>query len=85
MVDFGRKAGDYRLEELKKEMLDKVIHDPDLDAGGLHHHLTQVGLGQILSDLYSDDMIARLGTHPKDMESKKVGLLLDEMLARLKR
>ena len=85
MVDFGRKAGDYRLEELKKEMLDKVIHDPDLDAGGLHHHLTQVGLGQILSELYSNDMIARLGTHPKDMESKKVGLLLDEMLARLKR
>ena len=85
MVDFGRKAGDYRLEELKKEMLDKVIHDPDLDAGGLYHHLTQVGHGQILSDLYSDDMIARLGLHPKDMESKKVGLLLDDLLARLKR
>lgn len=85
MVDFGRLAGDYRLEELKKEMLDKVIHDPDLDGDGLYHHLSEIGHGQILSDLYSNDMIARLGTHPKDMESQKVGTLLDELLARLKR
>ena len=85
MVDFGRIAGDYRLEELKKEMLDKVIHDPDLDGDGLYHHLSEIGHGQILSDLYSNDMIARLGSHPKDMESQKVGTLLDELLARLKR
>ena len=85
MVDFGRLAGDFRLEEIKKEMLDLVIHDPDLDADGLKHHLNEKGHGQILSDLYSDDMIARLGMHPHDMATQKVGTLLDELLARLKR
>lgn len=85
MVDFGRLAGDFRLEEIKKEMLDLVIHDPDLDADGLKHHLSEKGHGQILSDLYSDDMIARLGMHPNDMATQKVGTLLDELLARLKR
>ena len=85
MVDFGRLASDFRLEEIKKEMLDLVIHDPDLDADGLKHHLSEKGHGQILSDLYSDDMIARLGMHPNDMATQKVGTLLDELLARLKR
>ena len=85
MVDFGRKGGDTRLEDLKKEMLDIVLQDADLDAEALHHHLQGKGHGQILSELYSDDMIARLGKHPKDMESQKVSLLLGELLARLGR
>ena len=82
MVDFGRQAGDVRLESLKKDMLDKVIQDADLDAGALYNHLEQHGHAQILSDLYSDDIIARLGKHPKDMEEEKVSLLLGELLTR---
>lgn len=85
MVDFGRLAGDFRLEEIKKDMLDLVIHDPDLDAGALYHHLNEKGHSQILSDLFSNDIIARLGGHPRDMAIQKVGTLLDELLARLKR
>ena len=85
MVDFGRVSGDFRLEELKKEMLDLVIHDPDLDAQALWHHLNEKGHGQTLSHLTSNDMIARLGSHPKDMATQKVGTLLEELLARLKR
>ena len=85
MVDFGRQAGDVRLESLKKDMLDKVIQDADLDADALYNHLEQHGHAQILSDLYSDDIIARLGKHPKDMEEEKVSLLLGELLTRLQR
>jgi len=85
MVDFGRQAGDVRLESLKKDMLDKVIQDADLDAAALYNHLEQRGHAQILSDLYSDDIVARLGKHPKDMEEEKVSLLLGELLTRLQR
>ena len=85
MVDFGRLAGDVRLEELKKAMLDKVIHDPDLDADGLYHHLNQIGHSQILSELFSSDIIARLGKHPKELESHKIDNVLEELLARLAR
>ena len=85
MVDFGRQAGDVRLESVKKDMLDKVIQDADLDAAALYNHLEGLGHAQILSDLYSDDIIARLGKHPKDMEDEKVSLLLGELLTRLQR
>ena len=85
MVDFGRIAGDYRLEEVKKAVLDRVIHDIDLDADALQHHLTELGHAQILSELYSDDMIARLGGHPNAFPPNKVKTLLDELMARLSR
>ena len=85
MVDFGRKAGDTRLELLKNEMLDKLLQDADLDADGLYNHLIGMDFRQILSEIFSDDTIARLGTHPTQMDSKKVTTLLDELLARLRR
>ena len=85
MVDFGRIAGDNRLEEVKKAALDRVIHDIDLDADALQHHLSELGHAQILSDLFSDDMIARLGGHPNTFPPNKVDALLGELLARLSR
>ena len=85
MLDLGRLGGDFRLEEIKKEMLDKVIRDIDLDADALRHHLAESGHSQILSDLYSNDMVARLGGHPDKIAGDKVATLLNEMIARSRR
>ena len=85
MVDFAALTGDFRLEEVKKEMLNKVIRDADLDGDGLQHHLKENGHGQILSQLFSDDTIARLGMHPDQMPKDKIDKLLADLMTRLKR
>ena len=85
MVDFAALSGDFRLEEVKKEILNKVIRDADLDGDGLRHHLEVSGFGQILSQLFSDDIIARLGAHPDKMPSEKLDMLLADLMTRLKR
>ena len=85
MVDFAALSGDFRLEEVKKEILNKVIRDADLDGDGLRHHLEVSGFGQILSQLFSDDIIARLGAHPDKMPAEKLDMLLADLMTRLKR
>ena len=85
MVDFAALSGDFRLEEVKKEILNKVIRDADLDGDGLRHHLEVSGFGQILSQLFSDDIIARLGAHPDKMPTEKLDMLLADLMTRLKR
>ena len=85
MVDFGRKGSDKRLEDIKTDMLDRVIHEADLDSDTLRHHLSGMGHSQILSELYGDDIIARLGGHPDHIAQDKIAALLQDLLARLNR
>ena len=83
LADFAQLGGDKRLEDAKKEILDAVIRDADLDGDALRHHLQETGHSQILSECFGNDMVSRLGAPPQSLANEKVDRLIADLMARL--
>ena len=73
-------SGDVGLEGLKKAAIDAVIRDPDLDAGGLKHHLERLNLTDAIDVLEGDEMRARMPFNPATLDGEEAGRRLDELL-----
>ncbi len=73
---------DESLEEVKKAVIEHLIRDPDLDAGGLTHHLKDSGLSEHLDDIFCSDTIARLGMPLEQLTEEKARTMLLEAIAR---
>ena len=73
-------SGDVGLEGLKKAAIDAVIRDPDLDAGGLKHHLEGLNLTDAIDVLEGDEMRARMPFNPAKLNGEEAGRQLEELL-----
>ena len=73
---------DESLEEVKKAVIEHLIHEPDLDAGGLTHHLKESGWTEHLDDIFSSDTISRLGMPLEQLPAKKARTMLLEAISR---
>ena len=73
-------SGDKKLENLKKELIDAVIRDPDLDVVAIRDHLEGLNLGDVIDLLTGDDMKARLPFDPITISTEKAAQYFGELL-----
>ena len=76
------RFSDDALEEVKKAVIDHLIRDPDLDAGGLRHHLVDSGMNGRLEEIFSPDTTARFGMPPERLSAAKARVMLIEAITR---
>ena len=76
------RFSDDALEEVKKAVIDHLIRDPDLDAGGLRHHLVESGMNERLEEIFSPDTTARFGMPPERLPANKARVMLIEAITR---
>ena len=76
------RFSDDALEEVKKAVIDHLIRDPDLDAGGLRHHLIESGMNECLEEIFSPDITARFGMPPERLPADKARVMLIEAITR---
>ena len=76
------RFSDDALEEVKKAVIDHLIRDPDLDAGGLRHHLVESGMNERLEEIFSPDTAARFGMPPERLPANKARVMLIEAITR---